>query len=399
VQLLRAGSRKRRLLASGTVVAVLAIGTGAWVLTRSSTSTSAAATTTSTLVTVSTSTLRQTVTASGTISPATEADLSFPVSGTVTSVPVSVGSKVSKGQTLATVGTAELAVAVTSARASVTAAQEAVTVAAETSATQLAAANAQLTAASAKLVSARQDLADATLTSTIDGTVASVSIATGDEVSSSSSGGGASSSGSAAGSGTGSGTGSAASTSSSSSSTAQVVVISTGHWVVGSSVSSADLAQVKKGLQATITPSDTTQTVFGVVTSVGIVASSSTSGSASFPVAIAITGSPTGLYSGGSAEVTIIVKQVANALTVPTSAVHTVSGATVVYQRVGGKQVNTKVTVGTVSGQNTQILTGLKSGDQVVVTGFGGPGGGTRPQGGTRSGTTGQQGGFGGGGN
>jgi macrolide-specific efflux system membrane fusion protein len=49
--------------------------------------------------------------------------------------------------------------------------------------------------------------------------------------------------------------------------------------------------------------------LFGTVSSIGIVAESSTSGSATFPVVIAVTGKQTGLYSGGSASVTIIVKQ------------------------------------------------------------------------------------------
>jgi len=168
--------------------------------------------------------------------------------------------------------------------------------------------------------------------------------------------------------------------------------------VVDVSVTSADLPQLKKGLQAEITPTGSTTKVFGTVKSVGIVASSSSGGSASFPVTIAVTGSPKGLYAGGAVDVAIIVKQVENVLTVPTNALHTVNGKTVVYQMTNGSQVSTPVTVGATYGPVTQILSGLKTGDKVVGTSFriGGATGGNRTrQGGTGGGGT---GGFGGGG-
>jgi multidrug efflux pump subunit AcrA (membrane-fusion protein) len=182
------------------------------------------------------------------------------------------------------------------------------------------------------------------------------------------------------------------------SSSSQIVVISTTSWVVEASVGSEDLPQLKKGLQAEITPTGSTTKVFGTVKTVGIVASSSSGGSASFPVTIAVTGSPKGLYAGGAATVSIIVKQVENVLTVPTSALHTENGKTVVHQMVKGVQVSTLVTVGTTYGAVTQILSGLKTGDQVVGTTF--RIGGNNPTGGTRTrqgGGTGG-GGFGGGG-
>jgi multidrug efflux pump subunit AcrA (membrane-fusion protein) len=162
--------------------------------------------------------------------------------------------------------------------------------------------------------------------------------------------------------------------------------------VVEASVGSEDLPQLKKGLQAEITPTGSTNKVFGTVKSVGIVASSSSGGSASFPVTIAVTGSPKGLYAGGAASVSIIVKQVENVLTVPTSALHTENGKTVVHQMTNGTQVSTPVKVGTTYGPQTQILGGLKAGDKVVGTTF--RIGGTNPAGGTRT----RQGGTGGGG-
>ena len=94
------------------------VGVSVWATTRSSAST----TSTTTLVAASSGTVRQTVTTSGTIEPAHEADLSFAVPGTVTSVSAQVGSKVSAGQVLATVDPSDLQASVDSAQASLDAA-------------------------------------------------------------------------------------------------------------------------------------------------------------------------------------------------------------------------------------------------------------------------------------
>jgi multidrug efflux pump subunit AcrA (membrane-fusion protein) len=346
---------KRRWVIVGVVAAVVvaAGGVGGWLLTHQT----KAAAATSTLVAVTSGTVRQTVTATGTLAPTHQATLSFAVSGTVTAVDVEVGQKVSKGQTLATVDDSALEITVASATATVTSAQDQLDTLNDDDAAdvQIASATAQLADAKAKLVTAQQAVADAKLTSTITGTVASVGISKGDQVGSSGSGG--------AGSGTGTATGT-------SSTTATIVVISTDSFVVNASVGSSDLAKLRKGLQAEIAPTDgaTGTQIFGTVSSIGIVAESSSSGSATFPVVIAVTGKQTGLYSGGSASVTIIVKQTADVLTVPTLALHTSGSDTVVYQMVAGRQVSTPVVVGTSYGLTTQIKSGLKVGEQVVVT-------------------------------
>lgn len=386
--------RRPRIVVALAVVVVLAVGGGTWAATRSS---SDAATQTTSVVDVSTQTIRQTVSATGTINPATESDLSFTVSGTVTSVPVTVGAKVAKGAVLATVGTADLQAAVDSAQATLEAADQQLSEAGSDSA-QLASAQAQVAAAQDKLTTAQQSLAAASLTSPIAGTVAAVNLAVGDRVTGSGSGSGAGGSGSGASSGlANSGANSSGSGNGGSSSSAQIVVISTGSWIVDASVGSADLAELKKGLQVEITPSDTTTKVFGTVSSVGIVASSTSSGSATFPVVIAVTGSPSGLYAGGTADLTIIVKQLSDVLTVPTAAVHSDNGKTVVYQQVGGNQVSTPVTVGAVYGTSTQVTSGLKAGDKVVVTTFL-PGGSRGGESGERTRTGTEGGRFGGGG-
>src|SRR4029079_18994699 len=114
------------------------------------------------------------------------------------------------------------------------------------------------------------------------------------------------------------------------SSSADVVVISTGSWIVNASVGAADLAQVQKGLQVQITPEGSSQRLFGTVSAVGIMASSSSTGSATFPVTIKVTGSPTGLYAGTSVTAAIVVRQADNVLTIPTAAISSDNGTTYV---------------------------------------------------------------------
>jgi len=391
---LRPHAFTRRHTIIGVVMALVVVGGGgAWIATRSSTTEAA----TSTLVTATTSTIRQSVSATGTLEPAHRADLTFAVSGTVTSLPVVVGDTVKAGAVLATVDTSSLKTAVTSAQASVSATQDQLTAQqdAGSSAVQIASTQAQLADTQAKLADSETALAAASMTSPIAGTVAQVNIAVGDKV------GGTASAGSSSASG-GAGSPSSSASAASTSSTAQIVVISTTSWVVVASVGSADLPQLKKGMQAEITPSGSATKIFGTVKSVGIIASSSSSGSASFPVAVAVTGSPKGLYAGGAATVSIIVRQVENVLSVPTNAVHTEGGKTVVHQMKDGAQVSTPVKVGTTYAAVTQILSGLKAGDTVVGTTFR-PGGnrpsggtGTRQGGGTGGGFDGPPAGFGG---
>ena len=106
--------------------------------------------------------------------------------------------------------------------------------------------------------------------------------------------------------------------------------------------------------------------IFGTVKSIGLTSTSS-AGVASYPVVIAVTGHPAGLYDGISAAVKIIYERRTNVLTVPSGAVRTVNGTSVVTQAgADGKQVATTVTVGETVGEVTEIVSGLSSGDKVL---------------------------------
>jgi multidrug efflux pump subunit AcrA (membrane-fusion protein) len=385
-------------------VVLVAAGVGGWALVRPGQS--QATTTTSITATATVGTVRQTIATTGTLAPAQRADLTFQVSGTVTSVPVAVGQHVAAGATLATVGNTDLRTSVDLATASVTAAEDQVTSAATGTAAQQASAAAQLAAARSTLARAQASLAEATLTSPITGTVAAVSISPGDVVSGSSSSsgsGGSGSGGSGAGSGVGSGgsggSSGAGASSNNATSSAQITVISTTAWVVNASVGASDLASVHPGLQVVITPDGTNQQVFGTVSSVGIMASSGSAGTAAFPVVVKVTGNPPGLYAGAGVSAAIVVKQLDNVLTVPTAAVTSDSNGTYVTVVKNGHNTKTKIVIGTVLGGSTQVLSGISSGDQILVRQLrfnGGGGGTTQRLRGTGGG--GGAGGFGGGG-
>nr|WP_238362336.1 biotin/lipoyl-binding protein [Actinopolymorpha pittospori] len=367
------------------------------------------------MVTASPTTFRQTVAASGTLEPTNRADLAFEVGGKVTAVSVREGQHVNKGARLATVSSATLAAQLASAKATLAGDQARVTADLDNgeSDAQVAADRAAVTAAQSQVDDAEAAMDAATLTSPITGTVASVDLTVGQQVSGSGGSGGGSggsgsagrgSTGTAGGTGGAGGTGSnaAASSSSAASSSAQVVVVDTTHWTVQATVDDTVVGQLKEGLQAVITPNGASTPVYGLVSSVGLLPASGAE-TAAYPVSIEVTGTPGGLLPGASAQVSITVKQLSDVLAVPASAVHYSAGGTTVTVVRDGKHVTQKVTVGAVDAGRVQITSGLKAGDQVEVSapargsGTGGAGGGTTGFGGRAGGGGfGGQGGFGG---
>jgi multidrug efflux pump subunit AcrA (membrane-fusion protein) len=375
-------NRKRRYLVMGAVALVvigLAIGLP---LGLSGSSTPTGLVITDTVVKVTTGTITETVPTSGTIEPASQANLNFAVSGAVTAVDVKAGQTVTSGQVLATVGTAALQDDLDGAQASVQAAEARLSSdeTSNASASQIDSDEAAVTSADSSLTTAQTNLSDASLTSTISGTVATVSLAVGQQVT-----------GSGAGD-NGAGAAAAAADSSSSSATGQIVVVGTNSYLVTTTVDDTQIGEIAEGDQATVVPTGSTTTDFGTVSSIGLIGSSST-GVATFPAVISVTGTPTGLYAGATADVSIIVKQLTNVTEVPTAAIsYNSSGQATVTQVVAGKHVTTPVTLGEASAGETQIVSGLQAGDKVVnrtvtfkapVGGaggagiFGGTGGGT----------------------
>lgn len=343
--------RKRWLLVAGAALVALGVGAAVFLLNRPQQSAGFVRTQT---VTVTKSAQVVTVGVSGTLAPKNQADLSFSSAGTVTSVKVKVGQKVSKKEVLATIDNTDLANAVALARANLTAARTSYSDAVDNdaSSSQLSSARAQIRSAAAQLSSARLALAKAKLRSTIDGVVALVNIAKGDTVT----GGGSSST-----------TSGASSSSTSTSSSANIVVVSTKSWKVNATVGAADVATLKAGQSAKIAVTGTTTVLDGKVDSVGIVSTSS-GGSASFPVVLSVTSSGTGVYSGVAVTATLTTGTYPDVLTVPTAAIVNVNGKTTVQQVKNGQQVTTEVVTGRVFGTMTEVTSGLAEGDEVAIT-------------------------------
>lgn len=385
-------TRRRRWLAVA-VLALVVLGAG---ITWRAVDSDGTPTAQSITATATVGEATRTVSASGTLQPAQSESLTFQVSGTVAQVLVALGDQVTEGQELARVDDSLLRSQLEAAQSTVTAAEDDLETAASsssTSAVRLAAAQAQLTTARDDLAAATQAVDDAVLRAPFAGQVVSLDLSVGQVVGSQ--GGAPASSG-------GMSMGSSSSTSSSSA-TGSIQVASVGQFVVDTTVGSADLDSIRTGLQAEITASGVADTLYGTVTEVSRVATTSNSGSAAFPVTVTLTGEVTGVYGGTSAQLQIIVAKRADVLTVPTRAVHSEDGATyVLVVTDGADPVRRDVTIGETYGSSTEITQGLTDGEKVEVislpagAGSGGqrgmpsddlpsggfPGGGSFPEGG-----------------
>ncbi len=345
-------SNRKWLIVGLAAVLLVGAGVGTWFLLQPKAATSQV---TSRTVQVTKGTQTLTVALDGTLSPRKQSNVNFGVSGTVTRVLVKSGEKVTKGQKLATIDDSDLEDAVALAEANLTTAKANLSDVYDNdgSSAAITSAKAQVSSATAALNSAEQDVDDAVLRSPITGIVASVSIEDGDSVT---------------GSGSSAGSGSGASTTSTSTSTAQFVVISTATWKLEGSVGSADLSTLKAGQAVAITTDATTEQLKGTVASVGIVATSTSDGAATFPVVVNVSGKHTDLYSGTTASAVITTGTYPDVLTVPTAAIRTENSKTVVTKVTGTTTSTTEVEIGKVFGTDTEIKSGLAEGDSVQIT-------------------------------
>ena len=263
----------RRLRRPWIVVpVVVVVGLGVWFFAIRSDGSSDAATTTTTkqLVTVTRGALTNTVSAQGTVAAAQTDDLSFSAAGTVTAVNVKAGDTVTTGQVLAAMDSASLQSTVASAASTLAKAQASLSddEASGASSDQISADQTSVQSATDSLARAWQSLAGASLVATFDGTVSSVNLTVGEQLSSSGSGGttptgsgtGSGQSSSTLGSSSTGGLGSNNNSSSSSSSTAQIEVVSKGRYSVSLPVSSTDVTSLKVGDSVTLTVSTSSGT-------------------------------------------------------------------------------------------------------------------------------------------
>jgi multidrug efflux pump subunit AcrA (membrane-fusion protein) len=385
------------LAAAGAVVAaVLVVGSGGGTAVQVSERTA----------TVTRGVIQTIVSGSGNLEPLAQQDVDFATSGEVTKIYVHTGERIGKGDLIARVDSSTQQVAVDKAEAALADAEDALTKAqAAATATATAAATATATAttvavaaqasptgtpaptaiatpartpqatataapsqsgggstqsvASAEaavesdqlaLKQAQDDLAATELRAPMSGTVAAVNGAVGDDASSASS--------------------QSAAASSSSSASGFVVLADLRKLKMQVSLSESDIAKVHKGQSATVTINAASgEKVAGHVTAVGVLASSSSSssssssGAVSYPVEVTLDQTTQGVKAGMSATADIVVAH-ASGLMVPSQALR---GGSVTLVR-NGRRSTQAVQTGVVGDSDTQVLSGLRAGDQVIVT-------------------------------
>jgi multidrug efflux pump subunit AcrA (membrane-fusion protein) len=352
--------------------------------------------------------VQSTVSGNGSLEAAQQVELNFGTSGEVTEIDVEAGEKVSKGEVLARIDSSSARASLASAEAQLAEAEETLEAAEEggegaaesepsegsgekgkqepagteaqsSSPTgggtvSVATAEAKLRQARLSVKSARQGVRETALRAPISGTIASVSGSVGETVSgegSATTAGSGSESSSGGGSGGlgGIGAGSSGSSSGSGSSSAFIVLSQLGRLKMEVSFSESDIGKVKVGQPATVSVSSMEGTeLAGHVTKVGVLPSEgSSSGVVEYPATITLTQGAKGVRAGMSASAEVIVEQVANALAVTSEAVSSGPGGGNVTVLEGGKEVQRSVTTGLKGDETTQILSGLKAGETVVL--------------------------------
>ncbi|MFE5291186.1 efflux RND transporter periplasmic adaptor subunit [Isoptericola sp. NPDC056618] len=375
----RRPGRRAILLGAVAVVVVAALVVWLAVLRPRAAAPDAAAATRTTTARASTATFEDSVTTTGTLTPAVQEDVSFAASGTVQHVEVAEGDTVAKGQTLATIDTLQLGAALAQAEADLAQA-EADLADAQDADDGSDAAEATVEARESAVAVAQQSaddaedaMSDATLRAPAAGLVTSVGVAVGDTVGSTSSSGSASGEG---GSGampgaSGSSGGSGSSGSSDTADSAAFTIVGTDAWTVDVSVGEADVASIATGDQVEMTSDDLPDTVFGTVSQIGRLPSTS-QGAVAYPVTVTVTGDPEGLHDGVSVDVSVVTERRSDVLSVPAAAVTTGDdgSSTVTLVADDGSTTEQAVETGETSGQLVEITSGLSEGDAVQYTTF-----------------------------
>ena len=243
---------------------------------------------------------------------------------------------------------------------------------------QIASAKASVDSAQATVDSAEATLADTKLYAPVSGTIASLeSINPGQTVSATGSGSSATSGSNASSGSSSSGSGSqtagslAGSSSSSSSSTSSntgfAEIINSGTLTMTVAFSESDISSVKVGQAATVSIDALSGVELGGhVTAISPVGTTSSS-VVSYDATITLDENDSKVRPGMSASATVITAQ-AQGVTVPNQAISGSGSSGTVQLERGGKTVSQQVVVGLRGSTRSQIVSGVKAGDQLIVT-------------------------------
>jgi hypothetical protein len=200
------------------------------------------------------------------------------------------------------------------------------------SASQLAADQASIDSLTAQLAQAKQNLAAATLTSPSSGTVAAVGFAAG-----------------------------------TSSSGASITIVGSGVEGVQTSVPLGQIDSVKIGQRVSLVADGQPAPLHGTVESIGLLSTTSRSRT-TFPVTVRLDAASLALHDGSGADVIITTGAAADVTAVPTSAIHAGPGGTYTVTVVNGsKQSTVRVSIGLTGADLTQVTSGVKAGQKVVL--------------------------------
>lgn len=144
-------------------------------------------------------------------------------------------------------------------------------------------------------------------------------------------------------------------------------VFGSGAVEVTGTVPQTALALVKVGQPATVVANGSTAPATGSVTAIGLLPVTTSSGANSYPVTVLLPAPSKAFVSGAPAAVSVVVKSVTGVLTVPDSAVTLTRGRAFLNVLTGGKPVRIAVNIGAIGALLTQVTSGVSLGQALVL--------------------------------
>lgn len=218
-------------------------------------------------------------------------------------------------------------------------------------------AEANLREAELSVKSARQEVRETTLRAPISGTIASIAGAVGETVS-----------GGSGGDGNSEGQSPSATGAEEAGGSAFMVLAQLHRLKMEVSFSESDIGKVRKGQTATVSV-DSMEGVelVGEVTKVSVLPSEGSSSVVEYPATILLTQNAKGVRAGMSVSAEVVVEQVKNAITVPSEAISSLGNGKTVTVETDGKEEAKTVTTGLVGDEDTEVISGLKAGEKLVL--------------------------------
>ncbi len=149
-------------------------------------------------------------------------------------------------------------------------------------------------------------------------------------------------------------------------SSAVITILGDKGYTMSATVDLSDVALLSVGQTLTGTTTGSAEVLTGEVSGIGI-ANQSTTSTPSYIVTMVLDTPETAPAEGASVAVTIAVASREDVLVVPTSAVATANGSSTVQVLTNGALVATKVEVGAVGPELTEITSGVTAGDTIVL--------------------------------